>query len=371
MRTKDIIKNMNHFKNDRPLTVCYFGMYRRDYRRTRSIILGLLENGVRVLEVCDRTPGWKKFLGLYKKHRRVRNQYDILIVGFPGQIIVPFAKLISRKPLIYDALVSLYDSNVFVRKQCSRWSLKAFWYFFLDWLSCHLADGVLLDTKKHVEYFVKTFHVREEKFIVVYHGCENLFYDHSGKRSKYSPSPFLIAFHGYITPLHGISYVLLAMKELENENMALWIIGDGKDYRKMIDFSLKLQLKNVRFFSPMPPHELVAFLAPCDLGLGIFGHPEKVDRVIPNKVYELMAMKIPVLTADTPAIREKFVRNKHIFLCRKADPHAIAQSLREISQHPEMRKEIAENAYEFMKHHLVPKAVGRQLLDRLQKFFSL
>lgn len=346
------------------MRVCYFGIFQKDYCRTRNIIIGMQKNGVDVLEVQDRTPGMKKFFKLYKKHRSVRNEYDFMIVGFPGQIIVPFAKLICRKPIVFDAHVSIYDSNVFERMNCSRWSLRGMWYFFLDWFSCHLADVILLDTHEHVKYFIKTFHLKPEKFIVIHHGVNDEKFFPLGKKEHKN---FIVEYHGYITPLHGIEYVLHAMDNLRGEGIELWIIGGGQDYQKMVHLSRELNLNNVKFFPVIPHEKLIEFVRSCDVGLGILGKTNKVDRVIPNKLYELMAMKKPVVTADTPAIREKFIHGKHIYSCKKADYHAIIDALRALKNDPSLRQRLAENAYRLMKDELIPEAIGKKFVPLLEK----
>lgn len=349
------------------MRVCYFGIYQKGYCRGRNIIIGLKSAGVDVLEVQDRTQGFKKFWNLYATHKIIKNGYDVMIVGFPGQIIVPFAKLISRKPIVFDAFASLYDGNVFDRKNCSPHSLKAFWYYFLDWFSCALADRVLIDTNEHARYFKDTFHVKEKKLIVVYHGIDDAMYHplNRPKNEKY----FLAVFYGYITPLHGIEYVLGAMKKLEKENIRLWIIGGGQDYKKMKELALnKLKLLNVDFFSVMPPAQLMGKIGQAHVGLGIFGNTDKVNRVIPNKVYELMAMGIPVITSDTPAIREKFVHKEDVYLCKRSNSDAIAQSIIEIMRDEALRKKIAAHACLRIKGSLIPKTVGEKLAKDLESF---
>src|SRR3989344_6336412 len=109
------------------MRILYFGSYDPNYARNRVLIDGLRQNNVEVIECRDDSPGIRKFINLFKKHRQLKNQYDVMVVGFLGQQIVPFAKLITRKPIIFDSFLSLYDSNVFDRKTVKKGSVRSFY----------------------------------------------------------------------------------------------------------------------------------------------------------------------------------------------------------------------------------------------------
>jgi len=84
------------------MTVLYFGFYDPLFTTNKVLINGLRQNGVLVLECYDHSPGLKKFLKLFFKHWKLRNEYDAMIIGFAGQLAVPFAKIITRKPVIFS-----------------------------------------------------------------------------------------------------------------------------------------------------------------------------------------------------------------------------------------------------------------------------
>lgn len=137
------------------MNILYFGNYNPNYARNRVIIRGLQQNGARVVH-------------------SLRGPYDVIIVGYSdSRYAVSLAWLFSRKPVIWDAFYSLYDSWVFDRKLVSPHSLKAYYYWFLDWLSCILADRILLDTNAHIDYFVRTFHIPCSKFTRVLIGADD------------------------------------------------------------------------------------------------------------------------------------------------------------------------------------------------------
>ena len=110
------------------MTICYFGIYDKNYSRNKILISGLKKNGVEVIECNDRTKSLIKYFKLIGQYWRKGRHSDLVIVGFPGQTIMPLAKLICRKKIVFDAFLSVYDSYVFDRKTIKPESLKARYY---------------------------------------------------------------------------------------------------------------------------------------------------------------------------------------------------------------------------------------------------
>lgn len=160
------------------MRICYFGDFDPNYARNRVIIKGLKENGVEVLLCNNQSKGIWKFLNLIKKLRDLRNNYDLLIVGYSdSRLPVLLARFFSNKPLVWDAFYSLYDSWVFDRGLVNPRNLRARYYWFLDWLSCKLSDRILLDTNAHIDYFVTTYKIKRSKFIKALIGADqSIFY---------------------------------------------------------------------------------------------------------------------------------------------------------------------------------------------------
>lgn len=156
------------------MIICYFGDYNPNYTRNRVIIRGLKENGVDVLECNVRLKGFRKFWQLIKEHKKFAGKYDFMIIGYSdSRYLIFLAKFLTDKPVIWDAFYSLYDSWVFDRKIVRDKSPKALYLWFLDWINCKLADLILLDTNAHIDYFVKTFGARKEKFVRVLIGADD------------------------------------------------------------------------------------------------------------------------------------------------------------------------------------------------------
>src|SRR3989338_11408421 len=98
------------------MKICYFPLTNNIPPRDIVYLDGLKENGVEIIECKDHSPSWRKFLTLYKKHKLIKIDYDILMVGYTAHILVPFARLISRKKIVFNALSSLYEGIVVSRQ---------------------------------------------------------------------------------------------------------------------------------------------------------------------------------------------------------------------------------------------------------------
>src|SRR3989338_4689893 len=325
------------------MTVLYFGNYNSSYSRNRVLIKGLRQNGVKLIECNVRKSGFRALIPLFFKYLRLNPSYDLMIVGFPGQEVMFLARFITKKPIIFDAFTSHYGGYILDRKYFPTKSLRAKYYRFLDKWSCKLADLVLLDTNAHIDFFVKEFGLPKEKFRRIFVGTDSdIFYP---RRAEKSDDKFLVHFHGHYIPLQGVKYIIEAAKILEKENIAFNLIGRGQTFGEDRKFAERLGVKSINFMDPVPYDKLPDYISRTDVCLGIFGDSPKTELVIPNKVFEAMAMAKPVITADTPAVRELFTDKKNIFLCRRPDSRNLSDSILQLKQNDELRHMISDGAY--------------------------
>lgn len=352
------------------MKICYLGDYDPEYSRNRVIIKGLQENNAEVIPCQVPSSMCGKYRTLWKKHRALRDQYDVLIVGYSiSRFMVIFAKIISRKPVIWNPLFSLYDSWVLDRKLVSKWHPKAWYYFSLDWVACVVADGILLDTDQSVDFFNHMFHIRKEKFKRIFVGTDEDVFHPRGRKERMS-TDFYVFFHGNFLPFHGVRYILEAAKILEKDGVRFTIIGSGQTSQDDLKFAESLSLTNVEFIPRIPYDELAERIAEADLCLGVFGDIKRVNRVIPNKIFEAVASGIPVLTATSIAVKELFTEDESIVFCRSMSAEDLAQKIRILKDNEDLRKNIAENALAVYNERASTKEIGAEVKGYLEKFIK-
>ena len=341
------------------LTICFFGIYNSEYSRNRILLSGLRQNGVKIIECHSNKKGFLKYFDLIKKHWKLRKKYDVLLVAFPGWSSVILAKFLTRKPIIFDAFISIYDSNVFDRKRIKKRSLKAKRLWLLDWLSCKLADKVFLDTNEHIKYFVKEFGIKKEKFKRIFVGslAEKFLLS-----EKVSSNKFTIIFYGFLIPLQGVKYILEATEKLKDDKDIQFNIVGSKIKKSCDDKNFS----NVNFIDDVSYEKLLNLMNESDVCLGIFGDTDKTQRVIANKIFDAVALKKPVITADTKAIRELFDDND-LLLIPTANSRELVRAILNLKNNQEKMDYLAQNSYNKFIQKADVRVLGKQLKKITQK----
>lgn len=352
------------------MMICYFGMYSADYTRNRILIKGLRENGVGIIECNERRHllwGLRYYYLLKNYFGNGCQKADVIFVGFPGQTDVPIAWVLAklfRKRLIFDAFISIYNTQVYDRKYVAENSFKAKLFFFIDWLSCLLADRVILDTNTHIDYFVKTFGIPREKFLRVFVGTDtNVIRPMPMKTHK----NFVVGFHGYYLPLQGVPIILEAAKLIKDKSIVFHLLGSGVEYAKCRDLADSLHLNNTEFFGKIPYEELAGFISNADIYLGgHFSNSLKAGLVIPNKVFEAIAAGKPVIVGESVAMKELFKHGVNCWMVKRGDPQSLTKAITYLKKNPIIRENIAKSGYKLLRSQLSAKKVAHELLALLQ-----
>ena len=127
-----------------------------------------------------------RFLFCFKK-------YDLVFVGFLSQPLMPFIKLRTKKPIIVDAFISIYDTLCFDRRIFKPHSVIGKISYWFDEKSCQWADKIITDTKTHADYFSKIFNIDRSKFQTIYLGAEgDIFSPQNIKREEKYKDKFIV-----------------------------------------------------------------------------------------------------------------------------------------------------------------------------------
>lgn len=366
--------NTNSIKN-----VLYVGLYSKDYSRNYTFINGLKKQNINVYEInlanLSKYEGIKKLLRNFKKYKNIKFDllifYDIRIAPISFILTRAYA-FIKRIPFVYDFFISkcltyFADRNLNIVKKKKIQIKLYYWiyYYLLDFFECHLSNYVILDTLNHIKYFHKVYNVPIRKFRRIFVGArEDLYYPRQERKNN--KEKFIVGYWGSYIPLHGVEFIINAFKLLDDqEDISFCLVGVGQTYKKNRELEKKLNIKNIKFipkiFLGQNKEELPELISNFDIGLGIFGNSEKTMLVIPNKVFEGIAMKIPMITCESPAIKELFNENENIILSKHANSESLAEAILRLKNDENLREKIKGNAFNIFQNHCTIEQIGKKL----------
>jgi glycosyltransferase involved in cell wall biosynthesis len=257
--------------------------------------------------------------------------HEAVLVGYLGIFDLLVIKLFARlrgAPVCWDIFISLYDTVVKDRKLAGNKLVK--WGLYgLEWLAARTADLLIMDTQAHASYFASLYGLPQGSVHRVFVGAETKFFP----RVKHSPrepdKPFTVLFYGQFIPLQGIETIVAAAKITEDGGRRVrWIIiGSGQEQPRIDALIARLGVKSIERIAWVPYEALAGYIHEADVCLGIFDAGGKATRVIPNKIFQTLAVGAPVITADTPAIRELLAEGPAVRLVEPGNPAALAAAV--------------------------------------------
>ena len=212
---------------------------------------------------------------------------------------------------------------------------------------------------------MRDFKVPEEKLRILPIGADDKYY-------QYTPYINLtkvinVVYYGLYSPIHGVEHIIEAANILRNDkNIKFTFVGIGQTFKTNFEWAKKLKLKNIDFLYDVPMEKHPAIIQKADIFLGFLQKHPSVYRIIPNKIYQGLALGKAIITADSPVIRSIFTHKKNIYLCKPSDPKDFAKAIIDLKRYPRLRKKIAENGHNLYKKQFTPKAVSEKLVKFIE-----
>lgn len=260
-----------------------------------------------------------------------------LLLPYPGTpdifLAAIFAWLAGRK-IVLDAFLPIHDTIVRDRALLHEGSFLSRLIWRVERAGLRLADVVLVDTDQHGDFLSHEFAIDRARFVTVLVGAEPQF-----DRAQRAASPvrqrdrsegrFRVLFYGQLIPLHGVETILDAALLTAGEDIDWTIVGKGQLEPLVHQFMVEHGGKGIEWIPWVEYQALPDLIESADLCLGVFGGSGKAGRVIPNKLFQVLAMGKPVVTRSSPAVDDlAALHPETIMTIAPEDPEALANAVR-------------------------------------------
>ena len=179
---------------------------------------------------------------------------------------------------------------------------------------------------------------------------------------------FVVMYTGAIGLANDVDCLLRVAGRLREESdVALAIVGAGKELERLRGEAESMQLKNLRLIPAQPKYEVPEVLAAADVCVAILKDIPMFRTTYPNKVFDYMAASRPIVLAIDGVIRQVVERAEAGIFVEPGDDHAIADALRRLRDEPEIRLQMGRNGRRYVEQHFNRDAQAQQFVELLER----
>ncbi len=277
--------------------------------------------------------------GVRAQGRAVRDlDIEADVVHAMGFLALPVALGLARRTgaqLVYDARDLYVESNNVARLPAPLWRLFA----WREGSWARRAARTFTVNEACADYLERRYRLRRP--VVVMNG-QDPWEPPDPRPSRLRdvlslPSGHPIAlYHGGLMPDRGVERLIAAAELPDLADTEVVVMGDGPMEASLRELAAASPASaRVHFLPPVPPEELLAWVASADVGV-MPNQPTTLNERLstPNKLFECLAAGTPVVSSDFPERRRIIVDAPGGPLgrvCDPADPAAIAAAIGEIA----------------------------------------
>ena len=370
------------------MKITFWGVYESDYPRNRIFIDGLKKDKhvdvtavhVPLLEKDrDKSKKYVSLLNLFfvgigfisayfrllRGFLREKKNTDIWVCGYIGQMDVLVLKIFQtlfrdKKPILFNPLLSLYDTLILDRKLFPAGSLVSKIVKTIDNRSFQAANHIIIDTDAHRDFLCEQFDLSIEKISVIWVGAEPQFFKRRVNLPGAGKKPFVVQFVGKFIPLHGLDIILDAARWFDNEEVVFEVIGSGQLDEWFEEEVKKNNLNNIRHIPWVDYDQLPQVMEKSHVSLGVFSTADKTQRVIPNKVFQALAMGRITISAQSPGLTELQNRGILINAVKPGSGQGLAKSIRLVMENYEEMGDFSKQTRRLAQENFRPSVLVKE-----------
>jgi len=187
---------------------------------------------------------------------------------------------------------------------------------FFEWWEKRLyltARRIVVVTDSFKDYIIKRG-IKAEKIYVIKNGANPQLFAPRPKNPElieklHLQGKFVISYIGTHGMAHKLDFIFHCASKIKNPVFHFLFIGAGAEKNNLLRLKEEMKLDNVTMIDPVPKDDVPDYLSCTDISLIPLRKSELFKTVIPSKIFETSAMKIPILLGvegESKAIIEEF-----------------------------------------------------------------
>ncbi len=249
---------------------------------------------------------------------------------------------------------------------------------YLEVFAYRKADRIIPVTDSFKEYMINKG-IDESKIEVIKNGVDLDFYQpiststkrvlsilHDNKKLDLT-GKFVASYVGTHGMAHHLETILEAADILKDQpDIVFLLVGQGAERKRLLALKEELQLKNVIMLEQQPKDMMPLIWQVSDVSLVLLKKSDLFKSVIPSKIFETMAMKIPVVLGVTGE-SETIIENAKSGVCIESEnSHQLADTVLKLFRDKELTTKFGDNGRKYVAEYFDRKVLASQYLALLE-----
>ena len=158
-----------------------------------------------------------------------------------------------------------------------------------------------------------------------------------------------------------------------NPLLSLLLVGDGSEREGVSRNLARLGLESACVMMGFKPYgEMPSLFASCDVtAVPLKEDGEQIRCALSTKIMDSLAVGVPVVAADTEAVREEFGREGCLVIVDRGDPRMMAEAFLWIADNLKMRRLMGKRGARVIKARMNVQRQGKRIVNFLEGRWDL
>ena len=189
------------------------------------------------------------------------------------------------------------------------------------------------------------------------------------EKNNISKNDFVFLYAGIIGLAQGLEVILLAAALVKDKpNIKFVLLGNGHEKQKLLELKQKVDLSNVIFIDSISKTEMPFVLKSVNATIIPLKKLDLFKGAIPSKIFESLAMEVPIILGVDGEARELFIeKGKCGLYFEPENVNELVKRVIEISSDPDLAKKLGTNGRNYVKEYFNRNTIAIKLLEQLKQ----
>jgi len=315
------------------------------------------------------------FFGLIGIAFYAKGKYDVVIATSPPLTVGPLgaiASIIKKCPLVFEVRDLLPESAIDTGVVKNKLLIKIM--FWMEKISYKKAAYINVLTPAFLEILTTNKNVPKEKIWMIPNAADlDVIQPRGVDKALREKHDWNNKFVGLYCGAHGranhLWQLIEAAKLLRNEpDFLIACIGNGMEKDALIQKATEEKLSNIQFLPPVTKRQISDYFNSCDVSLIVLKKVDTFKTVYPNKMFDSMSAKKPIILAIDGVARKLVVDDAQCGLFAEPEnAQDIVDKFRFYKDNPYIARKHGENGYKYVCEYYDRRKLALKYLRLIQK----